>query len=81
MLAGPSAEVHKAFKLIQEAGPELGLELNVGKNELVTFFENTPDPFPKKGVEWCNGGSRPFLSKFRHARLSYWRCGILRKVC
>ena len=47
MLAGPSAEVHEAFKLIQEAGPDLGLELNVGKNELVLFEKATPTPRAK----------------------------------
>ena len=47
VLAGSAAQVHKAFLLIQRMGPELGLELNVGKTELVTFFDGTPDPFPK----------------------------------
>jgi hypothetical protein len=47
VLAGSAAQVHQAFLLIQRMGPELGLELNVGKTELVTFFDGTPDPFPK----------------------------------
>ena len=51
VLAGSATEVHKAFLLIQQMGPDLGLELNVGKTELVTFFDGTPDPFPKTRLD------------------------------
>ena len=34
--------------MIEEVGPDLGLELNFKNNEAVFFFDDTPDPFPKE---------------------------------
>jgi hypothetical protein len=62
VLAGTAAEVHKAFLLIQELGPDLGLELNVGKNELITFFKDAR-PVP----QGCSGWQRRFAGAWRRA--------------
>ena len=34
------------FNLKKKKGPDLGLELNLVKNEAVFFWDDTPDPFP-----------------------------------
>ena len=44
-----------ALAVIGELGPDLGLELNLVKNEAVFFWDDTPDPFPKE-VERFRGG-------------------------
>jgi hypothetical protein len=46
VLAGRTADVATALKVIAEVGPDLGLELNLMKNEVVFFWDDTPDPFP-----------------------------------
>ncbi len=58
VLAGLAAQAHKAFRLIQRMGPELGLELNVGKTELVTYFGGTPDPLDAAGRRRSGAGAR-----------------------
>jgi len=46
VLAKRTANVATALKVIAEMGPDLGLELNLMKNEVVFFWDDTPDPFP-----------------------------------
>ena len=48
VLAGRTADLTEALRVIAEVGPDLGLELNLGKNEAVFFWDDTPDPFPKE---------------------------------
>jgi len=55
VLAGRTADVAAALAVIAELGPDLGLELNLVKNEAVFFWDDTPDPFPKE-VERFRGG-------------------------
>ena len=37
VIAGRAEDVLKAFNIIRKLGPELGMDLNLGKNELVKF--------------------------------------------
>ena len=55
VLAGRTADVAAALRVIAEVGPYLGLELNLVKNEVVFFWDDTPDPFPAE-VERFRGG-------------------------
>ena len=48
VLAGRTADVAAALAVIADLGPDLGLELNLVKNEAVFFWDDTPDPFPKE---------------------------------
>ena len=45
VLAGKAADVLKALHIIQTLGPDLGMDLNLKKNELVKF-DHTDDDFP-----------------------------------
>jgi hypothetical protein len=69
VLAGRTADVAAALAVIAELGPDLGLELNLVKNEAVFFWDDTPDPFPK--------GGGAFPRWVRAAGLTHWRCGLL----
>ena len=64
-MARTSAQVHKAFLLIQQLGPELGLELNVGKTEPV------PEPFPQVLLN-AGGAVAEQDVKRGGATLTYW---------
>ena len=55
MLAGRTADVAAALAVIAELGPDLGLELNLVKNEAVFFWDDTPDPFPKEVERFRDG--------------------------
>ena len=44
-----------ALAVIAELGPDLGLELNLVKNEAVFFWDDTPDPFPKEVERFRDG--------------------------
>ena len=46
VIAGKAEDVLKAFNIIRKLGPELGMDLNLGKNELVKFSTDidVPDP-------------------------------------
>ena len=46
IIAGKSADVMAALRIIQNLGPEMGMDLNLKKNELVKF-SSEPDAFPK----------------------------------
>jgi hypothetical protein len=41
--------------LIADLGPDLGLELNLVKNEVVFFWDDSPDPFPKEVERFRDG--------------------------
>ena len=47
MIGGTAKEVHKALDILQTLGPELGMDLNLTKNELVKFSDK-PDDFPSE---------------------------------
>ena len=72
VLAGRTADVAAALAVIAEVGPDLGLELNLGKNEAVFFWDDTPDPFPPQVKRFRDGfellgspiGDEAFCSKF-----------------
>ena len=72
VLAGRSADVAAALAVIAEVGPDLGLELNLGKNEAVFFWDDTPDPFPEEVKRFRDGfellgspiGDEAFCTKF-----------------
>jgi hypothetical protein len=55
VLAGRTADVAVALAVIAELGPDLGLELNLVKNEAVFFWDDTPDPFPKEVERFRDG--------------------------
>jgi len=55
VLAGRTADVAAALAVIAELGPDLGLELNLVKNEAVFFWDDTPDPFPKEVERFRDG--------------------------
>ena len=55
VLAGRTADVAEALRVIAEVGPDLGLELNLGKNEAVFFWDDTPDPFPPQVKRFRDG--------------------------
>ena len=46
IIAGKSADVMAALRIIQNLGPEMGMDLKLKKNELVKFTSE-PDDFPK----------------------------------
>ena len=72
VLAGRTADVAAALAVIAELGPDLGLELNLVKNEAVFFWDDTPDPFPKEVERFRDGfellgspiGDEAFCHKF-----------------
>jgi hypothetical protein len=72
VLAGRTADVASALAVIAELGPDLGLELNLVKNEAVFFWDDTPDPFPKEVERLRDGfellgspiGDEAFCCKF-----------------
>ncbi len=81
VLAGRTADVAAALAMIAELGPDLGLELNLVKNKVVFFWDDTPDPFPKE-VERFRGGfervtrpSAPSSSPSSRPRRSRTRSG------
>ncbi len=41
--------------MIAELGPDLGLELNLDKNEVVFFWDDSPDSFPKEEERFRGG--------------------------
>ena len=47
VIAGCKADVLRAFNVIVNLGPNLGMDLNLSKNELVKF-SSSPDPFPRE---------------------------------
>ena len=47
VIGGTAKEVHKALDILQTLGPELGMDLNLTKNELVKFSDK-PDDFPSE---------------------------------
>ena len=47
--------VAAALAVIAELGPDLGLELNLVKNEAVFFWDDTPDPFPREVARFRDG--------------------------
>ena len=72
VLAGRTKDVAAALRVIAEVGPDLGLELNLVKNEVVFFWDDTPDPFPAEVERFRDGfellgspiGDEAFCSKF-----------------
>ena len=72
VLAGRTADVAAALQVIAELGPDLGLELNLVKNEAVFFWGDTPDPFPPQVERFRDGfellgspiGDENFCTKF-----------------
>ena len=55
VLAGRTADVEAALGVIARLGPDLGLELNLVKNEVVFFWGDTPDPFPAQVERFRDG--------------------------
>ena len=47
VIGGTAKDVHKALDILQTLGPELGMDLNLTKNELVKFSDK-PDDFPSE---------------------------------
>jgi ubiquitin carboxyl-terminal hydrolase 44/49 len=83
-IIGDKAEVFKVFELLEKEGPEVGLHLNVKKNEIWWPSRSEPDPFPEvervdnSGVKLLGApiGTEEFTAKFVSKKLD-----VLQSVC
>jgi hypothetical protein len=55
-IIGHKEDVFRVFELLREEGPNIGLFLNVKKNELWWPSRSEPDPFPKDVERVANAG-------------------------